>query len=74
MKVMLISSDNLYLTPYMSLYTELLNQHAVKYKILYWDKNENEPSPASNYIRFTTKFGSKIDKIRGYLLFIAVEV
>ena len=71
MKALLIASDNLYLTPYMSLYVHTLQKHQVEYNILYWDKNHNEPATDDRYVRFEAKNDSVIDKIRGYLCFRA---
>lgn len=69
MKVLLISADNLYLTPYISLYTELLDKHNVEYNVLYWDKNHNEPPHNNSFIRFCAERGTAIKKAYGYFLF-----
>ena len=49
MNVLLIASDNLYLTPYYRLYEKILIEKAMDYGVLYWDKNGNEA--AANTLR-----------------------
>lgn len=66
MKALIILADNVYLTPYLKFYTDLLNNCKFKYDIIYWDKNNNEIINESNYIRFTINSNNKINKLMGY--------
>lgn len=69
MKVIFISADNLYLTPYLRLYTDILDANNDEYDVLYWDKRQNEPSSRKNYHRFIE--GKKAEKatVFGYIKF-----
>ena len=69
MKVLLVLSDNIYLTPYLNFYTSLLNEIDCEYKVLYWDKNDNEPTREDNYIRYKYKANNKAGKVKGYIYF-----
>lgn len=72
MKALLIASDNLYLTPYIALYMEMLQKLQVEYTVLYWDKNHNEPAVNNRYLRFSATNKTAVDKICGYLHFRAM--
>ena len=69
MRVLLILSDNMYLTPYMKLYTEILEDNKVEYHVLFWDKNNNEQIKNETVTRFAIDSKGKIGKILGYALF-----
>lgn len=69
MRVLIISADNIYLTPYIHKYISILNNSCNEYSIIYWDKNNNETIDKENYIRFSTNSNSKISKVIGYLRF-----
>ena len=69
MKVLLISSDNIYLVPYIKMYTNLLDQNDICYDVLYWDKNRNEMFDDEKFIRFSTENDQGKKKILGYLEF-----
>ena len=69
MNILIISADNLYLTPYINFYISILNQLNINYKVIYWDKNDNEHLDNNNYIRFFSKGKSKLNKILGYFKF-----
>jgi hypothetical protein len=62
-KALLISCDNIYLTPYLSLYTDKLDQYQADYTILYWDKNSNEDIQDPRYIPFRINIKSSKDKL-----------
>ena len=42
MKVLFLTADNVYLTPYLNTYLEILKSKKMDYHVIYWDKNENE--------------------------------
>lgn len=69
MKALLILSDNIYLTPYLNFYKELLKQLSINYEVVYWDKNVNEIIAEKNYYRFTFSTKGKLSKVRGYINF-----
>lgn len=69
MKVLLISADNIYLTPYVNMYLKLLEECGIDWNVLYWDKNGNEALEDSRYIRFSVNWHSKVDKLKGYVAF-----
>ena len=66
-KALIILSDNIYLTPYMEYYINILKECNFDYDILYWDKNNNEFISKKNYFRFFCKKQGKINKIMAYL-------
>ena len=65
MKALLILSDNIYLTPYLNFYKELLKQLSINYEVVYWDKNVNEIIAEKNYYRFTFSTKEAICKLEG---------
>lgn len=67
MNTLIILADNVYLTPYINFYISVLDKLKVDYKIIYWDKNNNEIIDDSRYLRFYYKAISKTRKVRGYL-------
>ena len=69
MKAILILSDNIYLTPYISVYTEIMNKLNISYDIIFWDKNEVEKLNNYNYYRFFYRSNNKFSKILGYIKF-----
>ena len=69
MRALLVLSDNMYLTPYMELYTEILQENKVEYHILFWDKNNNERIENDTVTRFAIDSKGKIGKALGYGLF-----
>ena len=69
MRVLLISSDNVYLVPYVRMYTQLFEANEIEYDIIYWDKNRNEVLDSNTYIRFITKNDQGVKKIHGYMQF-----
>lgn len=64
MKILFISADNIYLTPYLNKYISRFSNGKNSIQVFYWDKNNNEHSLPSNYIRFYEK-----NKILGYIKF-----
>lgn len=66
-KVLLILSDNLYLTPYYKIYSQILEKNKIEYDIIFWDKNNNEEIKLKNIYRFHYNSNSKIKKIIGYI-------
>lgn len=50
-KVLFILADNVYLTPYLNKYIERI-QSKCDFKVMYWDKNDNEIIQSDKYIRF----------------------
>lgn len=69
MRVLFLLADNVYLTPYLQYYTNILRKMNIKYKIFFWDKNNNENINDKHYIRFTYNTERKIKKIYGYYKF-----
>lgn len=69
MKALLILSDNVFLTPYLSFYINLLNRNNVQYCVLYWDKSGTELINDSRYIRFNYNKKGKLYRAYGYLKF-----
>lgn len=69
MDVLIISADNIYLTPYIKFYIRLLEQNNLSYKVIYWDKNNNEIIDKKNYERFTFFSTKRGTKVFGYLKF-----
>ncbi len=69
MKAIFILSDNIYLTPYIKFYIDILKKLNVEFDVVYWDKNDNEIISDANYFRFHYKSKCKIEKIFGYLKF-----
>lgn len=69
MKVLLIAAENIYLTPYLGLYTNLLEKNDVDWDVIYWDKNKNEIIDDKRYIRFAINWRNKLDKLDGYIKF-----
>ncbi|SDP03308.1 hypothetical protein SAMN04515624_105180 [Eubacterium maltosivorans] len=67
MKALIILADNVYLTPYLSFYTTILDDINYDYKIVYWDKNCNEVFKDKNFIRFSNGKNNKHNKAIGYL-------
>lgn len=74
MKVLIILADNVYLTPYLKFYTSYLEKSNIEYKVIYWDKNDNESIKDVRYIRLLIPAKSKIDKIFGYIRFRKVVI
>lgn len=68
-KSLIILSDNIYLTPYMEYYINILKECNFDYDVLYWDKNNNEIISKKNYFRFFYKKTGKFNKIIAYLKF-----
>lgn len=66
MKALVILADNIYLTPYLKFYTDLLDNCNFNYDVIYWDKNNNEIVNKSNYIRFRITSRNKVNKLVGY--------
>ncbi|MDB1944455.1 capsular biosynthesis protein [Clostridium tertium] len=64
---LIVLADNIYLTPYINLYISILNRLNINYKVIYWDKNNNEYINDSRYIRYSYKDRSKVSKIIGYI-------
>lgn len=63
-KICIISMGNLYLVPYLSLYT---NKIDTPYSIIYWDReNMNEQYENAQCHRFSYKIKNKYDKIIGF--------
>lgn len=69
MKVLFIAADNVYLTPYLKYYIDIINKLSIKYDVLYWDKNSNERIADTKYVRFCIDGNSKFKKIIGYYKF-----
>ncbi|WDU82056.1 hypothetical protein [Caloramator sp. Dgby_cultured_2] len=69
MHALILLADNIYLTPYISFYFNVLDKLNIDYKIIYWDKNNNEDIKNPRYMRFSYKYKSKISKILGYIKF-----
>lgn len=69
MKALLVLSDNIYLTPYLSFYKDILEKGGYQFTVFYWDKNQNEEPESDRYIRFQYDAKDKISKILGYLKF-----
>lgn len=69
MKVLCISADNIYLTPYLQMYLNYFDQNNINYKVLYWDKNQNEEINNGKYVKFKVKNTAKLSKAIGYLRF-----
>lgn len=67
MRALLALSDNIYLTPYLNFYTELLEKAGYQFTVFYWDKNQNEEPKSATYIRFRYEAKGKTKKILGYL-------
>lgn len=67
MNVLIILSDNVYLTPYLSYYTNLLEQNSIDYDVMYWDKNKNEFISNDKYYRFSINKSGYINKLIGYI-------
>ena len=71
MKAAFVLSDNIYLTPYINFYINILNELNIKYDIIYWDKNGNEKinetANETNYFRFHYKSKRKAKRLFGYL-------
>lgn len=68
MKVLFLTADNVYLTPYLNTYLEILKSKKMDYHVIYWDKNENEELNNPKYTRFSYRKGKYrlFDKINGY--------
>ena len=69
MKVLCISADNIYLTPYLQMYLDYFDQNNISYEVLYWDKNQNEEINNTKYVKFKVKSTTKLSKVIGYLKF-----
>lgn len=69
MRAIIILSDNIYLTPYLNYYLDILNLCNISYDIIYWDKNNNEKIDKENYYRFVFSTNKKLKKIIGYFKF-----
>jgi hypothetical protein len=72
MKVLLISSDNLFIVPYLSFYLNLIERNGIEYKVIYWDKVGNETMHGSNFIRFCCATNGKIGRMLGYVKFRSI--
>ena len=68
MKVLFLTADNVYLTPYLNTYLDILKQTKMDYHVIYWDKNNNEEIIDSRYTRFFYRKGRYKfwDRINGY--------
>lgn len=69
MKVLLVSADNLYLTPYIQTYLTTLQSEKIDYEVVFWDKNNNELPTDPAFQQFRVKNNSIVSKILGYLKF-----
>lgn len=69
MKILVISCDNIYLTPYLQNYIKIFEKNKVKYDVIYWDKNNNEKINFDNYHRFSMSKNNRFGKIIGYFEF-----
>lgn len=69
MKVLMMVADNIYLAPFLGLYTKLLDQCNVEWDVIYWDKNQNEVIDDKRYIRYVLDWHNKFDKLVGYTKF-----
>lgn len=67
MKILIILADNVYLTPYMKFYTNIFNELGINYKVVYWDKNEQETISDDCFIKYRYHSTGKVGKIFGYL-------
>lgn len=70
MKVLLVSADNIYLTPYIKIYLKICRQKKIEYEVIYWDKNVNEQYDDDLFHRFVVKNSSPFYKIIGYINFV----
>lgn len=68
-KVLLVSADNLYLTPYIQTYLTILQDEKIDYEVVFWDKNNNETYKDPEFQQFRIIGGSAIAKVFGYLKF-----
>lgn len=66
MRALIVLADNVYLTPYLNFYTNLLDNCNFNYDVIYWDKNNNEIVNKSNYIRFMITSNNKVNRLVGY--------
>lgn len=69
MRVLFIAADNVYLTPYLKYYEDIISKLDIEYDVLYWDKNSNEIIDDIKYIRFCIEGNSKFKKLIGYYKF-----
>lgn len=69
MRALIISCDNIYLTPYISLYERVFENKKIEFDVIYWDKNKNEDKYLCRYIRYTSKHNTIGEKTIGYINF-----
>lgn len=66
-KVAILLPANVWFCPFVSIYTQILNEYGVKYDIINWDKTGNETSDVISY--HGTIGNSSIAKLIGYWKF-----
>lgn len=75
-KICLIAFHDLYLMQFLYKYTEILDANKIKYDVIYWEREAGAKiarSYGGNTIRYsfqTSYYGSKLAKMKGYLLYI----
>lgn len=75
-KICLIAFHDLYLMQFLYKYTEILDANGIKYDVIYWEREGGAKIARpfnGNAIRYSFKtsyYGSKLAKVKGYLLYI----
>lgn len=69
MNVLIISADNLYLTPYMNFYVDIFKELGFKYKVIYWDRHINEEIDNENYARYISRTNNRFGRLLAYWRF-----
>lgn len=69
MKSLVILADNIYLTPYFSIYRELLEKESIDIDIIYWDRHWNEVAADEHHFRFVSSGTTKLGKVLDYIRF-----
>lgn len=67
MKALILLADNIYLTPYLKFYTDIFQEMNIKYKIVFWDKNNTEFLEDEVYKRYCYETKFRLMKILGYI-------
>lgn len=76
-KICLIAFHDLYLMQFLYKYTEILDENEIEYDVVYWEREKEAKIVRpfnGNIIRYsfqTSYYGSKLAKVKGYLLYIA---
>lgn len=69
MKIAIILSDNVYVTPYLTFYINILEKAGIDYIVIYWDKSNSESISDNRYFRFTFNNSGKFARAAGYFAF-----